>query len=282
MKIAITHVTRLEFSDEVRETVMDAHLGPRDDVDQRVTRFSMRLEPAGRVRRYEDGFGNTAHLLTNMRPHTYLQVSADSEVSTYMADPFQLAPRPPRALDVIELADCLDPSPLVPHLPVLEEMAAPFRSDDDDGVFASIQRMSELIHRDFTYQSGVTDVTTSIEQIVEGRQGVCQDFAHLLLGMCRSIGIPARYASGYIAARRQTADANAPSRGVGASHAWVEAFTSTHGWRGFDPTNNLVANEYYVKIAIGRDYSDVPPTRGTYHGGPSESLSVAVTARPID
>jgi transglutaminase-like putative cysteine protease len=141
--------------------------------------------------------------------------------------------------------------------------------------------MTESIHRDFTYQSGVTDVTTSIEEIVAGRRGVCQDFTHLLLGMCRALGIPARYASGYIVERSHS-EANAPSRGAGASHAWVEAFTPTHGWRGFDPTNNLVANEHYVKIAIGRDYSDVPPTRGTYHGGPSESLSVAVTTRALD
>jgi transglutaminase-like putative cysteine protease len=282
MRIAVTHVTRLDFGSEVRETVMDAHLGPRDDVDQRVAHFSMRLEPAGHVRRYEDGFGNVAHLLTNMRPHTFLQVSTESEVHTYMTDPFQLAPRPPRPPDVFHLADCLDPSPLVPRLAVLDEMAAPFRTNDNNDFFDTLQRMTELIHRDFTYQSGVTDVTTSIEQIVEGRQGVCQDFTHLLLGMCRSIGIPARYASGYIAERGKSADANAPSRGVGASHAWVEAFTSTHGWRGFDPTNNLVANEYYVKIAIGRDYSDVPPTRGTYHGGPGETLSVAVTAHALD
>ena len=291
MRIAVTHVTRLDFGDEVSETVMDAHLGPRDDVDQRVARFAVRLEPGGHVRRYEDGFGNVAHLLTNMRPHRFLQVSTESEVHTYMTDPFQLAPRPPRPPDVFHLADCLDPSPLVPRLAVLDEMAAPFRSDDNDR-FDAVQKMAESIHRDFEYRSGVTDVTTSIEQIVDGRQGVCQDFTHLLLGMCRSIGIPARYVSGYITQRTQSADAPAiprgaqrsdgPSRGVGASHAWVEAFTPTHGWRGFDPTNNLVANEYYVKVAIGRDYSDVPPTRGTYHGGPTEVLSVAVTARALD
>jgi transglutaminase-like putative cysteine protease len=281
MKVAVTHITRLEFGDEVSETVMDAHLGPRNDADQRVERFAVRLEPAGHVRRYEDGFGNVAHLLTNMRPHTFLQVSAETEVHTYMADPFQLASHPPQPLDVIHLADCLDPSPLVPRVAVVQQMAEPFRSDDNANAFDAIQHLSEMIHRDYTYQAGVTDVTTSIEEIVAGRQGVCQDFAHLLLGLCRSIGIPARYASGYIVERDQSGG-NAPSRGVGASHAWVEAFTPTHGWRGFDPTNNLVANEYYVKIAIGRDYSDVPPTRGTYHGGPTESMSVAVTARALD
>src|SRR3984893_9425061 len=200
MRIAVTHVTRLEFGDEVSETVMDARLGPRDDADQRVERFAMRLEPAGHVRRYEDGFGNVAHLLTNMRPHSFLQVSAESEVHTYMADPFQLAAHPPRPLDAIQLADGLDPSPLVPRLAVIDEIAAPFRSYSDDP-FDAVRRMTELIHREFTYQSGVTDDTTSIEQIVAGRQGVCQDFAHLLLGLCRAIDIPARYASGYIVER---------------------------------------------------------------------------------
>jgi transglutaminase-like putative cysteine protease len=281
MRIAVKHVTRLEFGDEVSETVMDTHLGPRDDADQRVARFAVRIQPGGHVRRYEDGFGNIAHLLTNMRPHRFLQVSAESEVQTYMADPFQLAARPPRPLDPIQLADGLDPSPLVPRVAVVDEMAAPFRSATTDGTFDAVRRMTELIYREFKYESGVTDVTTSIEQIVAGRMGVCQDFAHLLLGLCRAVNIPARYASGYIV-ERDRAEAGAPSRGVGASHAWVEAFTLTHGWRGFDPTYNLLAYEYYVKIAIGRDYSDVPPTRGTYHGGPTESMSVAVTTRALD
>jgi transglutaminase-like putative cysteine protease len=281
MKISVVHVTRLDFGGEVSETVMDARLGPRNDSDQRVERFAVRLEPAGHVRRYEDGLGNVAHQLTNMRPHAFLQVTAETEVDTYLSDPFQLAPRPPQPLDGMQLADCLDPSPLVPRVAVVEEMAAPYRSIDNVNAFDAIQRMAELIYRDFTYQTGVTDVTTSIEEIVAGRQGVCQDFTHLLLGMCRAIGVPARYASGYIVERGHSG-ANAPSRGVGASHAWVEAFTPTHGWRGFDPTNNLVANEFYVKIALGRDYSDVPPTRGTYHGGPGENLTVAVTARALD
>jgi len=101
---------------------------------------------------------------------------------------------------------------------------------------------------------------------------VCQDFAHLLLGLCRSIQIPARYVSGYI-----VADTNGPRRGIRASHAWVEAFTPTHGWRGFDPTNDLVASSYHVKLAIGRDYSDIPPHRGTFRGPAQEQLSVEVS-----
>ena len=273
MKIAVTHVTRIDFDDEVSETVMNAHLGPRDDADQRVERFSLRVEPAGHVRRYEDGFGNSAHLITTVRPHTFLQLSAESEVDTYMVDPFQPPPRLQRALDAVARADCLDPSPLVPRLPILSEMAGPFRSDD---TFVAVQRMSEMIFRDFTYRQNVTDVTTSVEHIVKGRQGVCQDFAHLLLGLCRALDIPCRYTSGYVV------PADSEQRGGGASHAWVEAFSATHGWRGYDPTNNLLANEHYVKIATGRDYSDVPPTRGISHGSSGERLSVVVSARVVE
>lgn len=281
MRVAVSHVTRLDFAAEVMESVMDAHLGPRDDADQSAERFELRLEPAGHVRRYQDGFANTAHLLTNTRPHAFLQVTAESEIRTQLADPFQMPGRAPEPLDPMELADGLDPSRLVPRLPVVQEMASPFRVADPADAFASVRNMTGMIYRDFTYRQGVTNVNTSVEHIVEDRQGVCQDFAHLLIGLCRAVGIPARYVSGYIVTNGN-APGSAPTRGSDASHAWVEAFTPTHGWRGFDPTNNLLANDRYVKIAIGRDYHDVPPTRGTYQGGGAERLTVAVSVRAID
>jgi transglutaminase-like putative cysteine protease len=211
----------------------------------------------------------------------FLQVTAESEVRTQLADPFELPKRSPVPLDPMELADGLDPSPLVPRLPALAEMAAPFRPADAVDSFEAVRKMTELIYHDFEYRQGVTDVHTSVAQILDNRQGVCQDFAHLLIGLCRAIDVPARYASGYIVVNGAT-EADAPTRGSDASHAWVEAFTPTHGWRGFDPTNNLVANDRYVKIAIGRDYKDVPPTRGTYQGGGTERLTVAVTVRALD
>jgi transglutaminase-like putative cysteine protease len=99
----------------------------------------------------------------------------------------------------------------------------------------------------------------------------------VLIGLCRAIGIPARYVSGYILAG---SDPDAPKRGDAASHAWIEAFTPTHGWRGFDPTNDLMASEHHVKMAVGRDYHDIPPTRGTFRGVAKERLDVAVATRP--
>jgi transglutaminase-like putative cysteine protease len=151
-----------------------------------------------------------------------------------------------------------------------------------------------LIYTNFRYEQYQTTVATTVAEVARDRRGVCQDFAHLLIGMCRAVAVPARYISGYIvvseAGQTQRAEAIAPSdrlepgpaRGAAASHAWVEAFTPTHGWRGFDPTNNVLASERHVKMAIGRDYSDVPPTRGTARGGAEERMTVQVTTRALD
>jgi transglutaminase-like putative cysteine protease len=275
MKASVAHVSRLEYDADVFESIMDVRLGPLDDADQHVERFHLRLEPTGHTRQYVDGFGNVAHLLTSTRPHTSVEVSVRAEVETSLFDPFALPAHGPGRLDVMERADGLDPSPLIPPLEELGRMASPFRSLDP---FEAVLRMCEMIYGQFTYRQGVTDVSTTVEQILDVRQGVCQDFAHLLIGLCRTLSIPARYVSGYIVSADGPA---APHRGEGASHAWVEAFTPSHGWRGFDPTNNLVANAYYVKVARGRDYADVPPTRGTFRGAANETLSVSVTTRVL-
>jgi transglutaminase-like putative cysteine protease len=275
VRVAVAHATHLRWDEEVTESVMDVHLGPRDDTDQRIERFRLHVDPPGHVRRYEDGFGNAAHLLTCVRPHTYLEVVAESEVQTFVEDPFAPPPRPPRPLGPVDLADGLDPSPLIPRVAVVASLALAYRSDDP---FETVHRLMGMIYRDFTYKPGVTDVSTSIEEVVEHRFGVCQDFAHLLIGLCRSLGTPARYCSGYIV----PSDGSLSSRGAGASHAWAEVFTPSHGWRGFDPTNNLLANERYVKVAIGRDYRDVPPTRGTYRGAAAEDLQVEVKVCVLD
>ncbi|MBV9579318.1 MAG: transglutaminase family protein [Chloroflexi bacterium] len=274
MRVAVQHVTRLDFAGEVAESVMDVRVGPLDDAHQRTQRFQLGWEPHGHARRYADGFGNVAHLLTSVRTHSFLQVSVESEVETLLKDPFALPSEVPSPLDPLELADGLNASRLIPLLPLLVELAEPF---GDLEPFEAVRQMSSMIHQRFEYQPGVTDVTTSVAEVVAGGRGVCQDFAHLLIGLCRALRIPARYVSGYIVA----ADAGGPSRGGGASHAWAEAYTPSHGWRGFDPTNNLLANDRYIKVAVGRDYHDVPPTRGTYRGAGVGNLGVAVSTRVL-
>ena len=275
MRIAVEHRTRLAYSADVVESVMDARLGPRTDEHQRWIAFDLRVEPAASVRRYNDGFGNAAHLVTIARPHRAIDVVMRGEIETTMADPFQLPRARPTALGPGDAADFLGPSRLVPRADELDAIAAPSRASQP---FEAVQQLMHLVHARFTYRPDVTDVETNAVDVLGHSSGVCQDFAHVLIGLCRAIGIPARYVSGYILA----GDApDAPTRGADASHAWVEAFTPTHGWRGFDPTNDLLASERHVKMALGRDYHDVPPTRGSFRGVADEELTVAVTVRPV-
>jgi transglutaminase-like putative cysteine protease len=172
-------------------------------------------------------------------------------------------------------------------------LAAPFRPARPERTFEAVQGLMGLVYHEFAYEQQVTEVSSTVSDVIEARRGVCQDFAHVLIGLCRAIDIPARYVSGYIVSfdqqqsqhpgdMQQSQSSGPAYRGSGASHAWAEAFTPTHGWRGFDPTNNLVASTHHVKMAIGRDYRDVSPTRGAYRGGAAEHLTVHVSAHPAD
>ncbi len=298
MRVLLTHTTRLQYSSEVVEGVMDVRVGPFSDAHQRWEHFDLRVAPHAAIRSYTDGFGNAAHLITNARPHRSVELVSTGDVQTLLRDPFAQPDRPPRPLGPAELADYLAPSPLVPTHPSLQALAAEFKPEQSADAFEAARGLMERVYLDFTYRKDVTTVATTVGEVLASRVGVCQDFAHVLIGLYRVVGIPARYVSGYIVQgsdarlQRRASDAQredqparqgqAPDRGAGASHAWVEAFTVTHGWRGFDPTNNLVASEYHVKMAIGRDYGDVPPTRGTFRGVADEQLSVNVTTRVVE
>ncbi len=279
MKVNIEHITRLDYSTDVIEGVMDVRLGPLTDEDQRWELFSIIVNPSGSVRRYTDGFGNDAHLVTVAKPHRMLEVITRCEVVTTLTDPFTPPPKRPAPLTPSEIADFLPSSPLVHVSDELAALAAPFRPASAEERFESVRQLSKFVHEEFTYTRNVTTVATTVADVLQHRSGVCQDFAHLLIGLCRSIGLPARYVSGYTVSTRN-GDLS-PMADSEASHAWVEAFTPTHGWRGFDPTNDLVASTAHIKMAIGRDYADVPPTRGTFRGLADERLTVSVETRQI-
>jgi transglutaminase-like putative cysteine protease len=292
MRVAITHTTRLEYTADVVEGVMDVRLGPFSDADQRWDRYELRTNPTAAIRRYTDGFGNVAHLITLARPHNAVEVIARGEVETFLADPFVPLAGPAAPLRPRDLADYLGASPLVAPHPDLAAIAEPYRPRTPEDTFDAVRALMDFVYTNFSYQQHVTSVATTVPEVLACRSGVCQDFAHVLLGLCRAIAVPARYVSGYIVTAGQAQSQGrggqwqsqsqssepGPSRGAGASHAWIEAYTPTHGWRGFDPTNNLVATANHAKMAIGRDYSDVPPTRGTFRGTADEHFTVTVTA----
>lgn len=295
MRVAVVHKTRLDYSAEVVEGVMDVRLGPLSDVHQRWDQFDVRVTPAASVRRYGDGAGNVAHLISIPKPHRFVEIVTRSEVTTLLDDPFQVPATPPRPLSPAERFEYLSPSPLVTADADLVALAAPYRLASDTSVLDTVQSLMRYVYEGFTYQPQVTNVSTTVSEALAARAGVCQDFAHVLIGLCRAIDVPARYVSGYIVTARPRSQSQTlgtmmqsqslsvgPTRGGGASHAWVEAFTPTHGWRGFDPTNGILASESHVKMAIGRDYGDVPPTRGTFRGAAREQLVVEVVAEQHD
>jgi len=167
----------------------------------------------------------------------------------------------------------------VPALPEFGDLLS--EADFAGGVtlFDGVRALSRFVHERFTYERNVTTVGTTVAEVMRQRAGVCQDFAHVLIGLCRAAGVPARYVSGYTVSDLPVG--NAPMRAQ-ASHAWVEAYTPTHGWRGFDATNNVVVGDAHVKVAVGRDYADVSPTRGSFRGHAEQQLAVRVEAHRID
>jgi transglutaminase-like putative cysteine protease len=138
-----------------------------------------------------------------------------------------------------------------------------------------VRELSRTIYQSFAYEAGVTRADSPIDDVLKARGGVCQDFAHVMIAVCRSWGVPARYVSGYLFTDRKGGDRSDPD----ATHAWVEVFLPSLRWVGFDPTNNIMACERHVACAIGRDYSDVPPSRGVYKGEAESELAVGVTVR---
>ena len=138
-------------------------------------------------------------------------------------------------------------------------------------VFVAVQQLNKYVYENFSYIKGITSIETTLDEVWKLKAGVCQDFAHMLLVILRLLNVPARYVSGYICPKGQEL------RGEGATHAWVEAYIPFHGWLGFDPTNNCIANDRHVRLAVGRNFSDCTPVKGTYKGSSEHKLEVAVT-----
>ena len=146
-----------------------------------------------------------------------------------------------------------------------------FRSDPLSAVLA----LNKAIYDSFAYETGVTRADSPIDVVLKARKGVCQDFAHVMVTICRAWGVPARYVSGYLFTDRKRGDRSDPD----ATHAWVEVFLPSLRWIGLDPTNNTIAGERHIACAIGRDYSDVPPSRGVYKGEAESQLHVGVSVQ---
>ena len=278
MDLSIRHRTTFVYEGKAHESVNEARLRPLDDATQVCRDFTLSVTPDADPRAYEDFYGNTVHYFEVFGHHTSLTVEATSIVATTPTDE-----RPPvpivswedlqRSPDREMLAEFYSPTQYVPLDDAFRTEAEDALAGGPTDVWADVRRLGEYINWRFTYMPMVTGVETPANRALELRRGVCQDFAHVHLGLCRSLGLPTRYVSGYFFNDKR------PEREAEASHAWIEAWLPDFGWVAYDPTHAREADERYVKIATGRDYADIRPVSGTYRGAPTRVLEVDVEVR---
>ncbi|HEX2854886.1 MAG TPA: transglutaminase family protein [Opitutaceae bacterium] len=281
MILRLLHRTTFIYAGQARDSFNEARLCPVDDPTQSRRHFVLRTDPVVTTRDYRDFYGNIVHYFDVTAPHHQLVIEAESEIETTPND--VRAPIP--AVPVSELATCaerelyaefLNESFYVPQAVELWREAQDAMAGQRFTVWADAIRLGRHVYQTFAYKPRTTGVSTRATDALAQRTGVCQDFAHVMLGMCRSIGIPARYVSGYFFNRGRQPD------DIEASHAWVEVMIPGHGWAGFDPTHDRAADERYVKVATGRDYADIRPVSGTYRGAPTRELRVEVAVTRSD
>ena len=256
-RLQITHTTRLTYDEPVSETTMEVRMHPLDGVGQRCSSFRLDVRPRVTVREYRDGFSNHVHYFNHVAGHREVEVVARATVETGILNGNHEGEDFPE--------DFLGFRPPVLDLAAIRRLAAALRRPTD---LESMEALARHIHSRFTYRPEITDVYTAVDQVLALRSGVCQDFAHLFVSVARAMGIPCRYVSGYI-------HPGGGRVGTGASHAWAEAWVDG-AWLGFDPTNPVRAGDFHVRVATGRDYHDVPPTRGVYLGRAAERMEVRV------
>ena len=283
IRYAIEHSTHYAYSSPVRNSVMLLHLRPRTD-RQRVLDFEVVTDPVGSLSCATDAFGNTRHQLNIHRPHQALAVTARSRVETVPA------PELPKKLTLDswreirtwqkspDLWDFVNPSPFARPSPALAKfLDRSGIAEPAGGPLGALQNLASTLHNSFQFTPGSTSAVSPIEHLLESRQGVCQDYAHVMTAVARGWGVPARYVSGYL----YVTDPNGrPVLGT-ATDAWVECRLPGLDWVGFDPANNQIAGADYVRIAIGRDYRDVAPTAGIYQGFAQSELKVSVRMERI-
>lgn len=282
MRFRVSHTTEYKYRAPASESFAELRVSPQSNNSQQVLERQLIVEPETVIDTYVDYFGNQVEFFSIPYRHNSLRVTSEAIVET------RLVQLPENLLEITvgearqiynstlyQLYEFLQPSVLVPlnqHGRIRRKF---FRQPDTLG--HALHSLNTWVYENFAYSPGVTDINTPIAEVVRTRKGVCQDFAHLMLAILRSNGIPARYVSGYIEAYDPDQVKDRQLIGAAASHAWVEVCLPGGHWWGLDPTNNQAAGERHVVVAVGRNYHDVAPMRGTYKGAMDQKLNVMVS-----
>jgi transglutaminase-like putative cysteine protease len=284
MFYAIRHLTRYRYNRPVWQSMMEVRMHPVSEAVQRCFTFRLQVNPRARIFTYQDHLGNQVHHFDLPQHHRELAIVADSLVNLEPPRPLP-AVLPFDSWNVLERLinegdhwPMLMPSQYACGSALLEELVRELDVAEIKGrdPVSLLHDISRGIHRAFSYVRKSTAVNSPIDASLSSRQGVCQDFAHIMIAAVRRLRIPCRYVSGYLYHGDNDNDRSAD----GATHAWVEALLPGFGWVGFDPTNDLMAGSRHIRTAVGRDYADVPPTFGTMKGRAETELQVRVRVIP--
>jgi transglutaminase-like putative cysteine protease len=290
MTSEIVHRTLYKYSEPVTVSHNAARIEPRMLANQRLEDFSLRIDPLPALRKTRvDYFGNRVCFFAIQEVHSQLEIVARSRVSVLAATPPALSLSPiwthvtklfsdPVSPEVVEPYEFVFDSPFVRASPALADYARK-SFDADTPLLEAVLDLNARIHADFKYDKVATTIATPLEEFMEKRRGVCQDFAHLAIGCLRSLGLAARYISGYL--RTVRPEGKAALTGADASHAWFSVYCPDLGWADFDPTNNLMPGTEHVTLAYGRDFGDVSPVSGVLTGGGKHVVSVGVTVNVL-
>jgi transglutaminase-like putative cysteine protease len=285
MKYRIIHTTTYDYAAPVTVSHHAARMEPRQSAIQRCEQFALDISPSPSVRKTRsDYFGNRVCFFSVQEIHQHLEITAESIVevegvippATSLSPPWEKAAalfRDPVSPKVVESYQFCCDSPLLKATPELADFASkdfPKNAPLLAGAFDLCRR----IFREFRYDPVATNIATPLEEVLEKRRGVCQDFAHLGIACLRSLGLPARYVSGYL--RTRPPEGKPRLAGADASHAWFSVFSPGIGWVDFDPTNNIMPADEHITVAFGRDFSDVSPLSGIITGGGEHDLKVSV------
>jgi transglutaminase-like putative cysteine protease len=280
-----SHITRYLYEEPVAQCLTEAHLIPRNVPGQMLhaSRIHVTPEPAVFEQR-QDYFGNHIATFAVFRTHDRFVTEATSIVEV-QGQPLHDLPSISwedvhARIAIHEDDDSLDAyefifdSPLVPTAEELAEYARPTFTEGRSLVEA-VEELSHRIYSEFKYTPKSTSIDMPLMEVLQGRRGVCQDFAHVMIGALRSLGLAARYVSGYLRS-------GAEFQGAEASHAWVAVFVPGYGWLNLDPTNDVIPSDGHVTLAWGRDYGDVTPVKGIALGGGGQTVEVEVRVRPLE
>jgi len=286
----IRHRTTFTYEDVVSVSHHVLHLVPRRHPRQRPLQTAMVIDPAPTVDSDgKDYFGNSVYYLTIQEPHDRLMVEARSRVEVLpLAGPSDLAASDPWERVRDTLAGVADEALLQAYQFAFDSPYALSNDDVYDYALRSFQPgrpileaamdLTTRIYREFEYRGGVSDVSTPVRDVFAMRKGVCQDFAHLQIACFRSLGLAARYVSGYLLTHPP--EGKEKLVGSDASHAWVSLWCANDGWVDFDPTNNVIPDVEHIIVGWGRDYGDVSPINGFIVGGGAHQIAVAVDVNP--